>query len=120
MDFREDLAALYRTVDEASTLNEVVEPLAALLSRHPDTLAHITASYRLSPTDSPESFAFALHGGKLERLAQSAPTDVTVIGASESLMAVFQKKLSPMAALLRGKVRIKGNKGALLKLAELL
>ena len=62
-----------------------------------------------------------MNGGQVTVGESSAAAPDTVITASEKdLMDMIAGKMNPMAALLRGKVQVKGNKKALLDVLALL
>lgn len=46
--------------------------------------------------------------------------DLTISGSSETAVAIFQKKLNPLMALMTGKVKIKGDMGKVTMLKSLL
>lgn len=117
---KQDIEAVYRMTEVGVSLSRLVEAIGGVLGRHGDELKDITATYRLQSSDTEYVGGFALDWGQYRLLGDQEEADVTVIGKEQDLLAVFQRKLSPMAALLRGKIKVKGNKGALLKLGEFL
>ena len=118
--FQEDIQSLYRKADQATCLPEVIPALLAVFRSNEAALAGITHSYRIHATDSGFTAAFTLTQGRFGELAPEDAADVTVLGSEADLLSVFQRKLSPMSALLRGKVRLQGSKAALLQLAAFL
>ena len=50
----------------------------------------------------------------------TAAVDAEISGREDDLLRVFRRELTPMAALVRGKVRVKGSRAALLRLAGIL
>lgn len=117
---KRDIEAVYRLAEVGVSLSRLMEAIGGVLARHGDELQDITASYRLQSSDTEYIGGFALERGQYRLLGDQEEAEVTVIGKERDLLAVFQRKLSPMAALLRGKIKVKGNKGALIKLGEFL
>lgn len=117
---KQDIEAVYRLADSGVSLSRLMEAIGGVLARHGDELRDITASYRLQSNDTEYIMGFALERGQYRLLGDPEEADVTVLGKEKDLFAVFQRKLSPMAALLRGKIKVKGNKAALIKLGEFL
>ena len=50
----------------------------------------------------------------------ASAVDAAILGREDDLLRVFRRELTPMAALVRGKVRVKGSRAALLRLAGIL
>ena len=119
-DFSEDIQTMYALADLGTSLPRLIEALLEVLKRHPEELKGITASYGIYAVDTGFAKAFALVGGELSLLAPGDTAEVMVSGTAENLLLVFQRKLTPVKALLLGKVKVKGNRGALLKLAAFL
>lgn len=115
-----EIQQVYTLADRQGTLGQLMDAICSVLGRHPDQLAGMTHSYRLLASDSGYATAFGLQDGVLERLDDLRPVEVTVIGKEADLLAVFQRKLPPLKALLLGRIKVKGNKTALLKLGEFL
>lgn len=120
ISIKQDIQAVYDLADQGMSLGELMDAIGGVLSRHEDALAGITYSYRLRASDTGYEKAFALNEGHFLVLGSTEKTDVTVIGKENDLQLVFQRKLSPMVALLRGKVKLNGSKAALIKLSEFL
>lgn len=120
ISIKQDVQAVYDLADQGISLGELMNAIGGVLSRHQDALAGITYSYRLLASDTGYEKAFALNNGHFSALGSTEETDVTVIGKENDLRLVFQRKLSPMAALLKGKVKLKGSRAALVKLSEFL
>lgn len=117
---KQDIEAVYLLADGGESLSRLMEAIGGVLARHGDELQDITASYRLQSSDTEYIMGFALERGQYRLLGDQEEADVMVLGKEQDLLAVFQRKLSPMAALLRRKIKVTGNKGALLKLGEFL
>ncbi len=117
---KQDIEAVYRMADSGTSLSDLMRAIGDVLSRHPGELAGMTASYRLEASDTGYTVAFCLAAGQYRLLGDGDETDVTVIGKEQDLLQVFQRKISPLAALLRGKVKLKGSKAALIRLSEFL
>ena len=118
--FEKDIQAMYAMADEGIALNELIEAVLAVLSRHEDELRGITHRYRLSAADTGYQKAFALTDGRVSLLQEGDSTDVTITGPEKNLLLVFQRKLAPLKALVLGKIKVKGDKGALVELAKFL
>lgn len=119
-DLQREIRALLAKADASMQLAPLLTELCELLARHPDALCAINSRYRLTATDTGVTRAFALEGGMYRSLADTEPVDVTVSGKEGDLLRVFRRELSPMAALLRGKIKVSGSKGALMQFAEFL
>lgn len=117
---RQEIQDILRQADSGMPLAPLLDAVTGALSRHPDALAAITSRYRIQITDANEQRAFALDGGTYRSLADSDPVDVTVQGREDALLRVFRRQLSPMAALLTGKLKVQGDKAALIRFAEFL
>lgn len=119
-EFHRDVEALYALATASENLSAFMPALGEMLGRNRDALWDITDAYRLVATDSGYTYAFALQGGTFSLLSPSDPVDVTVTGKETNLLAIFQRTLNPMTAMLLKKVRVDGSKAALLKLSTLL
>ena len=119
-NFKRDIQAMYALAAQCDSLNALVPALCDVLRRNEESLADVTYAYRLASTDTGYLYAFSLDHGRFAELAQTDPVDVTVAGLETNLLAVFQRKLNPAAALLLGKIKINGSKSALMKLATFL
>ncbi len=118
--FQQDIQQLYLLADTSATLADFMPSLTAVLARNGESLSGFSYTYRIVATDTEYRFAFALSQGQFSELSLSSPVDVTVSGKDIHLLSVFQRKLSPMKALLLGRVRVEGNQSALLQLAKFL
>ena len=85
-----------------------------------DALAGITGRYAVLAADTGFACAFALSSGVFSPLAPDAPVDVSIVGGEADLLAVFRHELAPLKALLGGKVRVRGDRAALLRFAPFL
>ena len=119
-DLQRDIRALYRDADDGLDLPGLMDGVCAALARHPDALAGISGRYAVLAADSGYARAFALEDGAFTSLAPDAPVDVAVSGCEKDLLAVFRRELAPLAALLRGKIRVRGDRAALMRFAEFL
>lgn len=117
---RQEIQDILNQADNGMAFAPLLDAVTGALSRHPDALAGLTSRYRIQITDANEHRAFALEGGTYRPLADSDLVDVTVQGREEALLRVFRRQLSPMSALLTGKIKVKGDKAALLRFAEFL
>lgn len=119
-DLQRDLCALYREAGDGQTLPVLMDGVCAALARHPDALAGITGRYAVLAADTGFTCAFALSSGVFSPLAPDAPVDVSIVGGEADLLAVFRHELAPLKALLGGKVRVRGDRAALLRFAPFL
>lgn len=119
-DLQRDIRALYRDADGGLDLPGLMDGVCAALARHPDALAGISGRYAVLAADTGYARAFALEDGAFTSLAPDAPVDVAVSGCEKDLHAVFRRELAPLAALLRGKIRVRGDRAALMRFAEFL
>lgn len=118
--FKQDIEAMYTLAARCDSLAVLVPALYDVLRRNEESLFDVTYTYRLFATDTSYTCAFALDHGRFLELAAGDRVNVTVTGLESNLLAVFQRKLNPAAALLLGKIKINGSKGALMKLASFL
>lgn len=119
-DLKREIRALYRDADGGLDLPGLMDGVCAALARHPDALAGISGRYAVLAADSGYARAFALEDGIFSSLAPGVPVDVAVSGCEKDLLAVFRRELAPLAALLRGKIRVRGDRAALMRFAEFL
>mgnify|MGYP000770398766 CR=1 FL=1 len=119
-DLKQEIRALYRDADGGLDLPGLMDGVCAALARHPDALAGVSGRYAVLAADSGYARAFALEDGAFSSLAPDAPVDVAVSGCEKDLLAVFRRELAPLAALLRGKIRVRGDRAALMRFAEFL
>ena len=118
--FQQELHAMLAAGSGDRSLQQVLNGLCDLLVRHQDTFSAVTGSYRLTASDSGVTRAFALNNGVYRPLTDAEAVDVTIIGKEEHLLAIFNKQLKPAAALLTGKLKVKGSLAALNTLAAYL
>lgn len=119
-DLKREIRALYRDADGGLDLPGLMDGVCAALARHPDALAGVSGRYAVLAADTGYARAFALEDGAFSSLAPDAPVDVIVSGCEKDLLAVFRRELAPLAALLRGKIRVRGDRAALMRFAEFL
>lgn len=119
-DLQRDIRALYQDADTGLGLPALMDGVCAALARYPDALKSINGRYSICAADTGFTCAFALNGGVFSVLAPKEPVDVSVSGRERDLLAVFRRELSPLTALLCGKVRVHGDKAALMRFAEFL
>ena len=117
---RQEIEVLYALAEQGVPLDKLIEFIFSMLPRHEAELSAITNSYRLCAADTNYEAAFSLTNGHFSALGREADTDAVITGKEADLYMVFQRKLSPMAALLRGKIKLRGSKAALVKLAAFL
>lgn len=112
-DLQLDLRALYREAGDGQTLPVLMDGVCA-------ALAGITGRYAVLAADTGFACAFALSSGVFSPLAPDAPVDVSIVGGEADLLAVFRHELAPLKALLGGKVRVRGDRAALMRFAPFL
>ena len=117
---KQEIEQVYALADGGMALRELMEAIGKVLARHPEALQGITYSYRLQAEDTGYRMAFSLVNGRFSLLGAMEKVDVLVMGKEENLLRVLQRKLAPLTALLLGKIKVFGNKAALMKLAEFL
>lgn len=117
-EMKEDISKLYN--NGSMSLAEIVDGICETIKRHSDAISDITYSYRICANDTGFTRAFSLKAGAFSDMDETDEADVTVSGMEEGLLAVFRRQISPMSAMLRGKVKVKGSMPALVKFAEFL
>ncbi|MEG2701824.1 MAG: SCP2 sterol-binding domain-containing protein [Clostridia bacterium] len=103
---KQEIRALYQKADHAPSLSSLLSEICDTLRKHPDELKGITYSYRICASDSGYVKAFALEDGLYSDSTEMNEADVIVTGKEVDLLAILQQKLSPMSAILRGKVNL--------------
>lgn len=119
-ELKQGIAALCGKDGARLSLSEVIEALCEALRRNPDAISDMTYSYRICASDTGYTRAFSIKAGVFTDMDELDEADVTVSGSEANLMAVFRRQVSPMSAMLRGKVKVKGSMPALVKFAEFL
>lgn len=119
-DLQRDIRALYREADGGLGLPALMEGVCAALARHPEALAGISGRYAVLAADIGFTCAFSLNDGVFSPLSPGTAVDVSITGHEADLLAVFRCELAPLPALLRGKIRVRGDKGKLMRFAEFL
>lgn len=117
---REDIKALYAQADKGASLPDVVDGICRALQSHGDEIRDVTYSYRLHATDTGYWRAFSLVSGQYYEKTQADEADTVISGTEQNLLAVLRRKLNPMSALLRGKIKVKGSTAAVLRFVEFL
>lgn len=118
--FKEAVQEWTAKAEPGAGLRDWIEGLCELLKAHEAEFQALDYSYRLCATDTGLVCAFALTEGRYVPKTEMDEADVIVSGKERDLLDVLQRKLSPMSALLRGKVQLKGSKTALIRLSEYL
>ena len=118
--FQEDIHQVYALAEREASLANVMEAILSVLERHEDALGDITHRYYLYAKDTGYGLAFGLQNGILERGISKEAAEVTVIGREVDLLQVMSRRVSPLKALMLGKISVKGEKAALLRLAKFL
>ncbi|MEG0125995.1 MAG: SCP2 sterol-binding domain-containing protein, partial [Clostridia bacterium] len=114
---KEDIHELLKQADRGIGLREFIDGICQLFSQHESELAGITYSYRLCASDTGYVKAFSLDDGHFFEMSEMGEADVIVTGTEQALLSVLKRDVSPMSALLRGKIKINGSKAALIRFA---
>lgn len=117
---RNDTQKVYQAADSGAGLGDLIDQIIEVFQNHENALRGITASYRLSTTDTGISKAFALIDGKYTPVADNQEVDAAISGSEKNLLAIIKRELQPLPALLLGKIKLKGSKSALIRLGEFL
>lgn len=120
MSLKMDIKSLYQQADVGASLQDMMKGICAALKNNQAELSGITWSYRLCASDTGYVCAFSLADGHYADKSEMDEADVIVTGKERDLLNVFQRKVAPMSAVLRGKIRVKGSTAALVRLAEFL
>ena len=115
-----DIKALYQKADTGASLPAMMDGICNLFQRHGEALRGVTYSYRICATDTGYVKGFSLVDGQYFDKTEADEADVIVSGTEQNLLAILQRKLSPMSAILRGKVKVNGSKAALIRFADYL
>lgn len=119
-ELKQDIQALYKAADEGAKLPALIDGICNAIGNHPEAIGETTFSYRICASDTGYTKAFSIQNGRLSPMDEMDEADVTVTGQEADLLAVFRRKVSPMSAMLRGKVKVKGSMAALVRFAEFL
>lgn len=119
-DLKREIQSLYQAADGGMGLAQLVDGICHTLQKHEDALRGITYSYRLCASDTGYSWGFSLRDGHFAETGEYDEADAVVTGTEENLLAIFRRQISPMSALLRGKIKLKGSKAALIRFSEFL
>lgn len=119
-ELRDEMRRVFELAEEKESLSDLMEAICGAMSRHGDELRGVRHRYRIHATDTGYEKAFGLQDGVLERLNQQDAVDVTVSGKEAVLRQVLTGKLVPAKAWALGRIKLRGNKAALLKLGEFL
>ena len=113
---REEIRRVYDMAEEEDSLPALMEAICLAMDRHGDELRGVTYRYRLHATDTGYEKAFGLRDGVFEKLDGQDTVDVTVSGLEAQLIQVLRRKLAPLKALVLGRIKVRGDKAALLRL----
>lgn len=119
-NLREEIRILRARAAQGEGLESLLRGIAQALQNHPEECANIHYSYRFQASDTGVGIAFRLEGGSYAPLGDGEPATVTVTGTEENLMKLVRGELNPVKALLLGRVKIQGNKEALMAFAAFL
>ena len=102
------------------SLEAFLGDLPALAEAHRDKLRGQNGIFALTTRQGKQLWACLVDG--LITLPETAPSqapECVVTADEKDLLDIINGELSPVRAILFGKIRIKGNKGLLLKLASM-
>ncbi len=116
--WNEDMRRMKERLDLAQSVPEAAGAIVEMMTAHPEAIATLEGSFRFAPSDG-DGAAYCLTGGQVTPLAESEPADVTVSGQTTAMLDVLRGTQNPVKLLLTGKVKVKGDKGLLLKVAKL-
>ena len=116
----EEIRRVYGMAEGEDSLPALMNAICGALGRHEDELREVTYRYRLHATDTGYEKAFGLRDGAFETLDEGDAVDVTVSGREAVLVQVLRRKLAPFKALALGRIKLRGNRAALLRLGEFL
>lgn len=119
-DLKEEIRTLRAKAAQGDGLEALLRGIAQALQNHPEECAGIHHSYRFQASDTGVGIAFCLDGGKYAPLGDGEAATVTVTGTEDNLMKLVRGELNPVKALLLGRVKIQGNKDALMAFAAFL
>lgn len=119
-DLREEIRILRDKAAQGEGLESLLRGIAQALKNHPDECANISASYRFQASDTGVGLAFRMDKGAYAPIGDGEAATVTVTGTQDNLMKLIRGELNPVKALLLGRVKIQGNKDALMALAAFL
>lgn len=120
MSLKMDIKSLFQQADKGAGLETLMEGICAALKHNEAELGGITWSYRICASDTGYVCAFSLADGHYIDKSEMDEADVIVTGKERDLLDVLQRKVAPMSAVLRGKIKVRGSTAALVRLAEFL
>ena len=98
------------------SIDELINDLPALASEAKEHLAGLNCLYLLEIRQGPKVF-LKLENGCLSVLHECADKPCcTVSAAGDTLLGLLQGKIRPLPALMTGKISIRGDSAALMKL----
>lgn len=120
MSMKSDVQQLYHAADKGASLPAMMDGICAAIKNNKEELKGVTYSYRLCASDTGYVRAFSLVDGEYVDKTEMDEADVIVTGREIDLLAVLQRKIAPMSAILRGKISVRGSKAALIRFAAFL
>lgn len=117
---KKEIADILASADNGKALAPLIESVVEALSKNGDALEGITYSYRLCASDTGYTRGFSINNGHCADIDEADEADAVVTATEANLLAIFRRQISPMSALLRGKIKLKGSKAALIRLGEFL
>ena len=120
MSMKSDIQQLYRAADKGTGLPVMMDGICAALKNNEDELKGVTYSYRLCASDTGYVRAFSLVDGRYADKTEMDEADVIVTGREADLLAILQRRIAPMSAILRGKITVRGSKAALIRFSAFL
>ena len=108
--FQQDIAAAQDFATKTDSLAALMPVLCDVLKQNGYALVGITFTYRFQTVDTGFTAAFALRNGVYSDLNADDAADVTISGKEADLLAVFQRRLNPVKALLFKKSRLRATR----------
>lgn len=118
-EWNEDMRLMKERLDLAQSVPQAAQAIVDMISAHTGAIDALEGSYRFAPADG-EGAAFRLSAGRMLPLDDSEPADVTVGGQTQAMLDVLRGTHNPVKLLLTGKLKVKGDKSLLLKVAKLI
>ena len=98
----------------------LMERFCRTLQAHPEALGALSGRYRLRTEDTGAEMAFALGENSFRLHESGEEADATISGKEADLVALLRHELTPAAAMLTGRLKVKGSMKLLRKFAQVL
>ncbi|MBQ7866798.1 MAG: SCP2 sterol-binding domain-containing protein [Clostridia bacterium] len=119
-ELKKEIQSIISSLADGISFPELMEKFCDALKAHPEALAQLAGSYRLTTTDSGLNMGFSLGKNGFALLADDEKADATISGSEANLMALIRRELNPMVAMFTGKLNVQGSMQALSKFAQIL